>query len=71
MNRLQNQIEKSGRRFVILYDWKKNLGVKCIALDMNQRYGPDAGSKAKIGRLVERFKQDDFSCKDESRAARR
>jgi len=70
MNTLQNQMDKSGQRFVILYLWKKNLGVKRIRADMKQALGPDAYSKVQIAQCMQRFEQGDFSCKDESRPGR-
>jgi hypothetical protein len=60
-------MEKSGKRFVILDLWKKNLGVKHIRADMNQMLGPDAYSKVQIAPWVQRFEQGDFSCKAEFR----
>jgi hypothetical protein len=44
MNTLRNQTDKSGQRFIILYLWKENLGVKHIWADMRQTLGPDASS---------------------------
>jgi len=60
MNTLQNQMDKSEQRFVILYLWKKNFELKRIIADMKQTLGSDADSKAQIARWAQRFEQDDF-----------
>jgi hypothetical protein len=67
---LENQTDKSGQKFGILYLWKNNLGVKRIQADMKQTVEPDAYPNAQIGRWVQRFEQGEFSCKDESRPGR-
>jgi hypothetical protein len=48
-------MEKSDQRFVILYLWKKCLGIKRIQADMKETLGPDAYSKVQIARWLQRF----------------
>jgi hypothetical protein len=64
------QMDKSRQIFVILYLWKKNLGLKRIRIDMMQTIGPDAYSEARIAGSVQHVEQGDFLCKDESRPGR-
>jgi hypothetical protein len=54
-------MEKFGQRFVILYLWKKGLGIKQIRADMKETLGPDEYLKAQIARWRQRFEQGDFS----------
>jgi hypothetical protein len=60
MKALQDQIGKSGQRFVILYLWKKKMGLERIRAYMNQSLGPGAYSKAQFVRWVQHFEQGDF-----------